>query len=457
MPTPEEAVGIATAAISGGVLGGYTGTSQNVVGQIRGLPDKLAKIVRKAMINEVKARGPSPFNPQITGGYIEEAPQALKEADVTSRLLRGTWYRGQAEYPSQAKLESVVDPASGKEVQEYITKQFGKEYGTEAPTFAGLRTKLSNLGEPHGISLSHDPSVSAGFGAPSTIEHPDYNLLEKITNTMYPSTADKFGGEQKFTDTLIKRAADLAQTNKVARVMPLYGEAPEGRILFPWKEEHGAIFRQAYVDTAKEMAEKYPGFRDAIESLPSGAKGAHLADRIEYPLNATKVLSGESYNTNYKSTRDEFNSIMSDKLRDQGWKGMLHHPNRGGMAEYELRMFDPYEVMYIDKRAVTPEAYQSNPMASKAVKRQQDMKSALREEHKNVTEGKTRSLKDWYKDITREEILGQTQSTKVVASQTKGSIDDILKQAGFNPDKMNTTEKDYAINMIKYHGSIPEE
>jgi gamma-glutamylcyclotransferase (GGCT)/AIG2-like uncharacterized protein YtfP len=95
---------------------------------------------------------------------------------------------------------------------------------------------------------------------------------------------------------------------------------------------------------------------------------------------------------------------MSKKLMEKGYKGMLHSPHR--YQEYELRMFDPYDVMYIDKRAVNSSKYSSNPMSSKAVARLDEMKSALKREHETVTEGKSKTLADWYRDITREEILG---------------------------------------------------
>ena len=73
--------------------------------QIRGLPTKLAKIVRKAMQAELKARGPAPFEPSTktlsqrawANGPPSENP-TLDESEIASRLLRGTWYRGQSQY-----------------------------------------------------------------------------------------------------------------------------------------------------------------------------------------------------------------------------------------------------------------------------------------------------------------------------------------------------------------------
>jgi hypothetical protein len=425
--------------------------------QIRGLPSKLAKIVRKAMQNELKARGPSPFeastktfNERVwakTGGppldaepEIVAATNAVKESDVTSRLLRGSWYRGQDKYPSQARVERVLDPSTGKEVEEYVTKQFGKEYGTEAPVFAGLRAKQSNLGEPHGISLSYDPNVSTEFGAPSTIsESVKDEVIEKVGQGLLP-------------DKLVGRAARLADTQKVSRVMPLYGEAPEGKILQVWKPEHGQEFREAYLDTAKEMAEKYPEFRKSIEILNPGASGEEIKNAIQkvqnkdiidkayhidetgkYQETSWKVASA-GYGEKYKSSRDELNSLMSKKLMEKGYKGMLHSPHR--YQEYELRMFDPYDVMYIDKRAVA-DKYASNPMQSKAVVRLNEMKSALKREHETVTEGKSKTLADWYRDITREEILGlpkasNTEVNDSIAGDFGKEIAKKVKAADYN-------------------------
>ena len=385
--------------------------------QIRGLPSKLARIVRKAMQNELKARGSSPFEPTTLSlnqkdwkEYGETLSRTIPqdEANVTSRLLRGSWYRGQSQYPSEARLEKVIDPSTGKEVEEYVTKQFGKEYGTSAPTFAGLRAKQSNLGEPHGISLSYDPNVSTGFGAPQTIGSKTKDEIENLV------------GIGALDDKMMGRAARLADTQKVSRVMPLYGEAPEGKILQAWKPEHGAEFRAAYADSAREMAEAYPEFRKSIETLNPGASGSEVANAIQKVQNTYTPkwgqydplvpgagkpdLTSQGHSAKYQSSRDELNSLMSKKLMEKGYKGMLHSPHR--YQEYELRMFDPYDVMYIDKRTVESNKYSNNPMSSKAVARLDEMKSALKREHETVTEGKSKTLADWYRDITREELLG---------------------------------------------------
>jgi hypothetical protein len=159
-----------------------------------------------------------------------------------------------------------------------------------------------------------------------------------------------------------------------------------------------------------------------------------ISDAITAATSHTKPAYSDK---KYESVRDEFNSIMSRRLRESGWKGMLHHPERGGYNEYELRMFDPYEVLYVDKRAVPDSAYslssERGQMQSRAVARQQEMKRALREEHVAVTEGKPRSLADWYKDITREEILG-------------------LEQAGFKP--LTQEETDLFLDTEKIFGKM---
>jgi hypothetical protein len=71
-------------------------------------------------------------------------------------------------------------------------------------------------------------------------------------------------------------------------------------------------------------------------------------------------------------------------------------------------MFDPYDVMYVDKRAIPKSGYEfdTNKMTSQSAGRLRRMKEPLKGAHQEVTSGKTRSLADWYKDITREEILG---------------------------------------------------
>ena len=378
--------------------------------QIRGLPTKLAKIVRKAMQAELKARGPSPFEPstktasqrawktaaelpkqQDAYGFPVAASKALDESEIASRLLRGTWYRGQSQYPSGHKLEKVLDPSTGKEVEEIITNQFGREYGTSAPTFAGVRTKMSNPGEPHGISLSYDPTVSAGFQAPNTLTKQDLKHIDfKV-------------GLGKLPDELIGRSTQLSNTYKVSRAMPLYGGPPEGKVLLAWKPEHGKEFRDVYVESAREMAEKNPEFYEFIAKLPPGTSGEALKEQI---MLASTVPDAAYNYKKYNSAVDELNSLMSKKFMERGWKGMLHSPHR--YQEYELRMFDPYEVMHIDKRAIpsSPYEFNTNKMASQSAGRLHEMKSALKEDHVNVTEGKSKTLRDWYQDITREEILG---------------------------------------------------
>lgn len=427
-----------------------------IAGQIRGLSPKITKIVRKAMQNELKARGIAPFEPStqspaqrawIKAGEPDEIDSFLphkdidwtSESNVVSRLLRGTWYRGQSEYPSGHRIEEVIDPVAGKEVKELVTKQFGKEYGTETPVFAGMRAKHSNLGEPHGISLSYDPTVSAKFNAPqSLINFDDEDLMTNLAKAEAKTIG--FDPNSKMVNTSFDRAKKLAETTKVSRVMPLYGEPPEGKILQVWKPEHGAEFRKAYVESGKEMSEKYPEFRKSIEMLSPGASGEEVANAIQkassvkaidvpYHIDVGGVIhpntwkvTSSAHGSKYRNPRDEFNSLMSQKLKEQGWKGVLHSPHRYG--EYELRMFDPYDVMYIDKRAVAPYG-EANSMVAKSVPRLAEMKEALKREHEAVTEGKPKSLRDWYQDITREEILGLPKASNAEINDSIGKEFDI--------------------------------
>lgn len=464
----------------------------NVMGQITGLSTKMAKLVRKAMQQEVKARGPAPFN-QTTASSVREQPPGypkldihlmdkygddlaaykeggsdlpdaiatmihlnvvdqkdipalmkhsqdyikadqkiapIEESRVVSNLLRGTWYRGQDKYPTGHQLEEVIGP-SGTE-KAVTVEHFGRRYANDAPTFAGLKTNLSNLGEPHGISLSYDPTISTGFNAPKTLTRTDYdvasNKFSTLANQAYddlahygkdsPEGAEALKEIAKYTE-IGERADKLKETHKVARVMPIFGGTPEDKVLMPWREDHGKIFRDTYLKVARDMTNEYPLKREEIEALNPGTSGQQLGDLIGA---STKSSKGASFNTDrYTSAKDEFNSRMSDELRSQGWKGMLHHPDRGGYSEYEMRMFDPYDVMFIDKRAIPKAGYEfeTNKMASQSAGRLRQMKEPLKEAHQEVTAGKTRSLADWYKDITREEILGHPKLDELSTQQAE--------------------------------------
>src|SRR5574343_116007 len=460
--------------------------------QIRGYPKAIAKAIRKVMQNEIKVRGQNPYKPLLPSeaspqattdagrykydvqemlkkkpleevkelykdyynqGYINEEEFKGFQAEITrqasynprsedaiaSRLLRGTWYRGQESYPKILGKEKVIDPVAGKEVEELVTHQFGKEYAGEAPTYMGMRASSSNVGEPHGISLSYDPKVSARFNAPETISSGD--KFNEVRNKLMdlPVSEDSY-------HELLNRTRQLTSTTKVGRAMPLYGGPPEDKILMAWKPEHGAEFRSAYVEAAQEMANKYPGFKKSIEALDPGESGEAIKYAIDKAKNVWTPKWGESgavelteaaYTPKrYKSSRDEFNSIMSRILRERGWKGMLHSPHR--YQEYELRMFDPYDVMHIDKRAVAQSSV-DNPMQSQAVQRLREMKSPLMREHEAVTEGRPRSLGEFYRDITREELLGQPK-VKGIPSKPK-EYDFELDLNDINLDFNDTTTK----------------
>src|SRR5574343_1640269 len=204
------------------------------------------------------------------------------------------------------------------------------------------------------------------------------------------------------------------------------------------------------------MANKYLGFKKSIEALDPGESGEAIKYAIDKAQSAVyQKKTGQykgapqkydwdpdiydvklGYDPKYKSSRDEFNTIMSRILRERGWKGMLHSPHR--YQEYELRMFDTYDEMHIDKRAVAQSSV-DNPMHSQAVKRLREMKSPLMREHEAVTEGRPRSLGEFYRDITREELLGQPK-VKGIPSKPK-EYDFELDLNDINLDFNDTTTK----------------
>src|SRR5574343_1760386 len=76
--------------------------------QIRGYPKAIAKAIRKAMQNEFRMRGPS-YKVEAKLGEAGLTNEEFTEAQVASRLLRGTWYRGQESYPQVLGKEKLID------------------------------------------------------------------------------------------------------------------------------------------------------------------------------------------------------------------------------------------------------------------------------------------------------------------------------------------------------------
>src|SRR5574343_1126357 len=129
--------------------------------QIRGYPKAIAQTIRRAMQNEFKLRGKKDYSNVIKrqipdepyrstedllykSGYdfdwtaeqlknsnlpkdqlkkqlsfldseLKRLPSSDPEELVASKLLRGTWYRGQEEYPQILGKEKLIDPSTGKE------------------------------------------------------------------------------------------------------------------------------------------------------------------------------------------------------------------------------------------------------------------------------------------------------------------------------------------------------
>ena len=222
---------------------------------------------------------------------------AEKYGDWLPEIYRGTWFHGRRTYPAMGDV------------------------------YSGARTNPGNLGEPLGISLSAAPSVPIQFSHINPRQEKLRDILYKRASSMHTVRT-----KQLLEDRGLKHSEPY-----IARVMPRYGGSPEDRILLGWKgghPEHEKLYRDAYKKAIKSnkldiaLAEAFPNISKASkESL--------------YRKLKSNVFSSPE-------TRVAFNRALTENLQREGYRGTIYSPAR--YNEYELRMFNPSDVMNIDVR-----------------------------------------------------------------------------------------------------------
>jgi len=174
-------------------------------------------------------------------------------------------------------------------------------------TLKGTRIRKGEfLGEPTGISLSKDPAVAYKFARFAPTE----------------------SGEAKL---------------EITRSFPLFrGVDPKDIILDIGSTEGHKIYKEAYEQTIKDF------LIDVKDNIPDSVIDANVVTDYASFKTLSKKLKAYEFSPIEKFDR-HFNEFLTEELKDQGYKGNLWNPRRGG-GEYELRIFDPEDVVSIDKR-----------------------------------------------------------------------------------------------------------
>lgn len=419
---------------------------------IKGKDPQVVKILRDLMAEENRARGAMPkteVDPGVyklyqdrdffqaaldraksqggTGSIAErrlqetnkaiEAMEASAKPGIESKVLRGTWYRGQRTIP-----EPIATPEGN------LMTSF-RRGGVETtipgpPVFSMARTSALKVGEPSGVSISAKPSVASGFakwgegeqellqGARDEALDSVQSILEKHNaKSMYYNIADQINNpgykSWKVTEDLDKiKASNPDDYNKliedikgwseindrlnagppIARVMPMYGGVPEEKILRISNPEHQEVIKSSYEEALKKFLSEDP---EAMSRI-TGYGGR--------PPTRSKFLEELRYDD---ALRKKFNDILSGTMQEKGYKGLLYTPQR--YDEYELKMFDPKDIMALDVRRV------DDPTLSKLFESGYDEpigKGAKKlGEWTEASYGKPAHLKELYRDIDVDSIL----------------------------------------------------
>jgi hypothetical protein len=457
---------------------------ETTYGEIQNSDPEVAFKLRKVVQGEKALRGPSPRFDQNVDTQLTQLTQPTSEEKFISDLVRkGTFYHGRRSYPEarldvpalyekEKELEGLrsslkhlgdqvsklvldvknnpgdtalasqrkyaiklyedqlravdktrVDIANlrkkrdlGLAEQDLIMEHYGI-VKRGAPTLEVARQKAYNLGEPPGSSLSVSPNVAAGFAKQ------DYEASEVL---------------------------GVNPPKKIARVMPLFGGAPEEKLLFGWQEESGKVLQEVYREAVQDRASQT---LSALKSL-THPKGNYKEDLQQaYAEGLIRVqdrdfLNSPSYHSFKPTIKDanwgevidpsselyQFNQAIADKLVERGYKGILYHPKRGGYDELELKMFDPKDVLALDTRDwkgyrkdetyVGPEQdpgiLKTMRWSEKPIPEKYDTpgteiivgpKERAIKQFTKMTKGKPVSLRDWYKKV-----------------DIKGAVEEVIKE-----------------------------
>jgi len=368
--------------IGGGAPGGLEAGAVGA-GTIRGVGRGTRKALRRTMQEEMRARGAWGGQPKVQLDFGAEATRLLKERgwniELEARHFNpdgSVTVRGQEQLWKGIEEGKVVKKgvmAEGVPIEDrvyamtnWLTQELNQsariaaQRGTTAEglvdyvargtwfhgrgtypkggeRLAADRMKTGNLGEPMGVSLSALPEVAEGFARKTWKDKRLVDSLAKASGRLdYRKNRllEAGQGETEAYARLVEQGNrlrqkyyDIAQSRSIARAVPLYGASPKDVILPGWKGSgKEGVLKEAYEAAVRRTVSKEALEQHGYAPVTGGMK--HLLE------------TGTS--------RAEFNKIVTEELQARGYKGILYSPHRYG--EYELRMFDPKDVLLTDLR-----------------------------------------------------------------------------------------------------------
>lgn len=283
------------------------------MGVIKGVSPLRGRAIRKQMSAENVARG---------------KPSGSLVGDVS----RGLWLHGRGAYPKTGE------------------------------TFADSRVRVGNLGEPYGLSLTADKELLARSFAKHQMPKGKKILMEKETFKEYKNQWDIFmsakGFNKDYAEAELKHilmASDnppnvinpkvigignpLSRAPSFARVFPQFGGIPEEKILPAWvapeTEWSQKIIKDAYIESLpKEIKTNLHSWLRRTDTIASFDPAVFIKHSLG---EMTDLLMTEN-----------FNKRISQNLLKKGYKALMYSPER--YNEYEMRMFDPADVLMLDMR-----------------------------------------------------------------------------------------------------------
>jgi len=349
-------------------------------GVIHGVNPQEARAIRGVISAEQRVRGSRYKN----FGDIGDPVETVRE--VVDEVARGQWYHGRSTYPKSGETFALARRKTGN---------LGEPEGL---SLTGQKELLSDSFA--GVGLSMTPEQHSNYKA---LFDKWYDAVE----TKQWDVADAIAPELK---KLLGAHPAIARPESIqvfpertfesmyppfARVFPKFGGKPEQKILPGWKgpgtEWAQDIIKKAYVEAIPEevienirkmsgpanreyiqalsglkyynerLAEKYPGLLINNKFLPSEnlkkilPEELQALEKLEEKVDKLggKIWDNARYNSEIRHElerygREKFNKAFTANLEKQGYKGMLYSPERFG--EFELRMFNPDDVLMLDMR-----------------------------------------------------------------------------------------------------------
>lgn len=340
-------------------------------------------VLRAAMRAETVARGKAP-----AGGI----------GKLIHDVVSGSWWHGRKSYPKRGE------------------------------SFAEVRGRTGNLGEPMGISLSKVPGVAMKFAGELPYEEVEEKLWAKVLDAYkrkfgtIPNRPMKLDEIKAAVPEAYKKYEDITGRlglRPISRAFPLVGGPPAERIIPGWIG---------------------PGTEEAQEVL----KELYSKAVVKSP---TSILPLERTVSSYAESvgRDRLNRLVTEGLQEKGYKGILYSPARYG--EHELRMFDPKDVLSLGK-VIDPAS------ATYALEHLPGREKVLKNWVEALEQGASGSLRDVYSQIGLKRLLQE-------AGKSEKEIDEItakwLKSMESQVRLQHITGMDYVTKTPKGWGSVETE